>query len=160
MRLATIKIVMGWLLILACVCSCAGGGSRSFPEELVGVWADEDAVFNGEQLVLGGAVYLTAHGTGAIGVITRKHPGVGSTLLASYDPDSSSIYYILTSTGAQPTWERIVFDPVKQTLIFDSQPDKPLYRRFKMLPKNVIEHCGPELWEQNRDELEWAGKRP
>ncbi len=122
------------------------------PQELVGVWAplDTDLREDGNP-VKGEVLYLTSHGTGA--TIGSGPPPIGGVFLASYDARSSFIYYLTLGTGHH-VWQRLVYDPVKQTIVTADAPQlPPSYRRSKMIPREVTKKLGPELWNPEHARL-------
>ncbi|WP_098497724.1 hypothetical protein [Collimonas sp. PA-H2] len=58
MKILTIVVIM--------LCALSAKAADVLPAQYVGVWATEDSVFNGSELIGGTAIYLGSNGDGAI----------------------------------------------------------------------------------------------
>lgn len=150
MRMPTVSV----LLALA-VASCASGGSSkaTLPQALAGIWAPDSTVLEKGIVVEGHVLYLTAHGTGFM--MGSGPPPLGGSLLAWFDAPSSTLYLRSIIGYGRERWEKVaVFDPAMQTLNSVGRPnDPPMKKRSTVLPKEVLEHRGPELWEGERERI-------
>lgn len=138
------------VLLLACltVGSCTSN-PITIPEELVGVWATERTEPHEGLVVKGEAFYLTAHGTGFS--MGSGPPPLGGSFIAWYDASSATLLLRPMIGQRNLKWEKAAtYDPSRRALNDARHPEVIGYRRSKSIPKEVLEHRGPELWEEER----------
>ena len=76
--------------VLAIWCFVGQAVAASLPKSLVGVWATDISVLNGQLLFEGEALYLGADGVGAI---VGGPPAIGIKVVASFEPTTGTISF-------------------------------------------------------------------
>lgn len=136
-------------LILGACASARPHPGETIPEELVGIWATEGTELHEGRLVKGEVLYLTAHGTGFS--MGSGPPPLGGSLLVWFDAGSSTLYHRAMIGQRNTRWEKTaVYDPARRVLVPVRHPESTATRRPGSIPKEVLEHRGPELWDEER----------
>jgi hypothetical protein len=89
-EIAQLNPTMRSSVIAALLASCVAGNvfADALPEHLVGVWATDSAIFKGQLLLEGEALYLGADGVGAV---VGAPPTIGIKVIASFDPAAGTL---------------------------------------------------------------------
>ncbi|TFV92313.1 signal peptidase I [Oxalobacteraceae bacterium OM1] len=136
------KRLLTFFALLAISAVCFAG----MPSKVVGVWATNDTVFDGEFLQTGFAIYLREDGSAIIlgGERTSKncsqdecHKVSGGRFLATFDDRKQDIHLSgRDMTGATISGRAFVYEDKAQTLtgVTTSFSDKVLYRKFASAP--------------------------
>lgn len=133
------------------VAVCVAGCSSSVEKRMttseanhkvpVGIWATKDAVFEHEFLFEGAAVYLGADGVGAI---VGGPPPIGSRIEGNFDTHGSRFAFRMTEQGEVKGEGKLLYDPVKDTMVMEGQPETVMHRRFDELTDSVRKKLGLE----------------
>lgn len=133
--------------VAVCVAGCSSSveerltTSEANPEVPVGIWATKDAVLKHEFLFEGAAVYLGADGVGAI---VGGPPPIGMRIEGIFDADSSTFAYRMTEQGEVKGEGKLLYDPDKDTMVTEGQPETVMHRRFDELTDSVRKELGLE----------------
>jgi hypothetical protein len=87
------------------------------PRELVGVWSSDGAVFRGEAIWKGSAIYLDVDGVG--GLVGGNGVDVLGVrfVVTDYDVDNHTLTVDLTEIGKAFKSIKLIYDPDKKTIV-------------------------------------------
>lgn len=133
-------------LIASLIFVLPASAADMLPSQYVGIWATENSVFRGSNLIGGNAIYLDADGTGAmVGAplpvgMCGDHvctPVIGMPFHASVE-SGSTIRAVLADGNKTPD-VTLVYDPEAKTLVMTSRDDKELrfVRRESRLSSDI-----------------------
>lgn len=105
------------LAALATLLVATANAATPLPAELLGIWANPGAVFQGDALRRGSAIYLDTDGMGALlGASDIDVLGVMINV-TSYDPDSAVIGVDIIDNGKVVGHSTLSFDRKDQALV-------------------------------------------
>lgn len=125
------------LAVAFCLVAFPALGSEQIPEQLVGIWATEDAVLQGPYLFEGQALYLDADGTGAI---IGGPPPIGFPINATYNSKTGQVDFNVIENGTEAQSGSIDYDPATKSVYFN--PETKLKRRFKEFTEETKKGLG------------------
>jgi hypothetical protein len=129
-----VAFILWSLLALGCT-----PNTDVIPENIVGVWASNGAVLNGELLIKGQAIYLGADGDGAL---LFGPPPIGVRIKASFNPSTNIIDYEIFENGKVVGKSAVRFDASNNTIISGKKQDQILSRRFEKLTSSTKKAIG------------------
>ena len=109
------------------------------PKGLVGVWATDNSVLNGQLLFEGEALYLGASGVGAI---VGGHPTIGVKVIASFDPTTGTIYFDILEHEKVVGRGAAVYDASNSSVSFDDPAHPLFHRRFEEIAPETLKALG------------------
>ena len=116
---------MKTLLLAAALLSARFATAGPLPDELVGIWAPENAEFRGDMLLKGQAVYLDSDGVGGV-IAGFGRSVIGARLVVtSFDPARRALAFQITERGKVAGTGRFVYDRTRRVLVSDD--DKKTY---------------------------------
>ena len=127
------------LVVLAACCLVGQAMATSLPKGLVGVWATDNSVLEGQVLFEGEALYLGADGVGAI---AGGAPARGVKVLASFEPTTGTISFDVLEHETVVGHGAAVYDARNASVSF-GDPAHPLFhRRFEEIAPETLKALG------------------
>jgi hypothetical protein len=131
-----IRTLIGVALAIAATAALA---ADQMPPELVGVWATDGAVLNGQLLFEGQAVYLGADGVGAI---VGGPPPIGFKIVATFDAQTNELGLDAYEGAKRGPHHSFTFDPKSGTIDLGAPKHDLLHRRFDTFPDETKRALG------------------
>ncbi|WP_342617091.1 hypothetical protein [Rhodoferax sp. GW822-FHT02A01] len=120
-------------------CASAAFAVDQIPPELVGVWAVDGAVLNGQLLFEGQAMYLGADGVGAI---VGGPPPIGVKIIATFDAQKNTLEFDAYEGKQRGPHGSVTFDPKSKTIDSGAPKHDELHRRFDTFPDETKRALG------------------
>lgn len=129
--------ICGWLGIALAVFVSAAASADEIPPELIGVWATDGAVFKGQLLFEGQAIYLGADG---IGAIVGGPPPVGLKIIATFNAQKSTVEFDTYDGQQRGPHGSFIFDQKSKTIDSGAPKHDQLRRIFEIFT-NETKHA-------------------
>ena len=124
---------------LALWCLVGQAVSASLPKGLVGIWATDNSILQGQHLVEGEALYLGPDGVGAI---VGGPSAIGIKVLASFEQTTGTISFDILEHERVVGHGAAVYNASNASVSF-GDPTHPLFhRRFEEVSQETLEALG------------------
>lgn len=131
------------LATVSCLFALSGFAGEPIPPRLVGVWATETALLRNGFLFEGMALYL---GSDGIGALAFAPPPIGPRILATFSASTNTIDFRWTNEDGKILGSgRMLYDPMRQTIVVEQLPGLALYRRLTELTDSMRQALGIDL---------------
>lgn len=135
------RLLFAMCIIFFNACAMA---ATSIPPELEGIWATNGAVFKGEALMNGQALYLDSDGTGAsLGGDGKAVIGV-RIAVTSYSPTTNTFAFDVTENGKVMHSGMLTYDPTRKIIFAPQDPKQTYERRYPTMSALIRRSIGLE----------------
>jgi hypothetical protein len=132
-------MIRATLLLCALFLAGCAPDHDALPASLVGVWASDGAVLNGEALIEGHAIYLESDGSGAM---LFGPPAIGIKVLATFDSSTNVIDLMMFENEKAVGNSTAILNPASGTIQSGKNHSQTLHRRFDSISTSTKRAIG------------------